>query len=387
MSGTQSFPASSAPLRDQVRELHRLAGQLARPLTYMEVCGTHTVAAFRSGLRSMLPAPLALLSGPGCPVCVTPKEYVDQVLLLARRPQVVIVTFADLLRVPGSQSTLERERALGADIRVAYSPLEALSWASQEPGRQIIFLAVGFETTIPAVAVAVQQAAERQIRNLSFLCALKLMPPALHALLTSSRLRLDGLLCPGHVSVIIGPEAYADLARRYRLPCVIAGFEPADMVAGLLMLLRQTSDRRADVEIQYRRSVRPGGQQRAREAWEAVFQPETVRWRGLGSIANSGLRLRPEFSAWDANVIFPETQVAAVPDDPACHCGQVLQGWERPPHCPLFAKICTPENPYGPCMVSSEGTCAAYYRYRDHQAPSYLPPSGSSFQSQGGAHG
>jgi hydrogenase expression/formation protein HypD len=372
------FATTPAHLREQLLEIQRLTEQLGRPVTYMEVCGTHTMSAFRSGLRSLLPASLSLLSGPGCPVCVTPAEYVDQAVALARRPDTLIVTFGDLLRVPGSHSTLERERALGADIRVAYSPLEALSWAAQEPDRQVVFLAVGFETTIPAVAVAVQQSAERQLRNLTFLCALKLMPPALNALLASPQLHLDGLLCPGHVSVIIGPEAYASLAQHYHLPCVVAGFEPADMVAGLLMLLRQTGDHRAEVEVQYRRSVRPGGQKHARQVWESVFQLEVARWRGLGQIPDSGLRLRPEYATWDTNALFPEAQVPEVPDHPGCHCGQVLQGLESPPQCPQFAKGCTPESPYGPCMVSSEGTCAAFYRYRDHRSHSpRVPASGN----------
>lgn len=363
---TVSLPAHP---REQLREIQQLLAAHGRPVTFMEVCGTHTMSAFRSGLRSLLPPSLTLLSGPGCPVCVTPTDYIDQAVALARRPNLAIVTFGDLVRVPGSDSSLERERAQGADIRVAYSPLEALTWAAQEPERQVVFLAVGFETTIPGIAVAVQQAVERQLTNVSFLCALKLMPPALHALLASPDLRLDGLLCPGHVSVIIGPEAYAGLCRQYRLPCVVAGFEPADMVAGLLMLMRQTSGHQAAVEVQYRRSVRPGGQPRARQAWEAVLQPTTAAWRGLGLIPDSGLQLRGAYAAWDANLRFPETRVPPVSDPPACHCGKVLQGLETPPQCPLFGAACTPEKPFGPCMVSSEGTCAAYYRYRGRQTP------------------
>ncbi|MEW6515846.1 MAG: hydrogenase formation protein HypD [candidate division FCPU426 bacterium] len=356
-------PAPSPGLKAQLLEMHQLARQFGRPVKYMEVCGTHTMAAFRSGLRTLLPESISLLSGPGCPVCVTPADFIDQAVALARLQDVVIVTFGDLLRVPGSRSSLERERAGGAEVRVAYSPLDALAWAAQEPQRRFVFLAIGFETTIPAIAVSVLQAAERRLDNVSFLCALKLMPPALAALLRSPALKLDGLLCPGHVSVMIGPEPYAFLAKSHHLPCVVAGFEPGDMVAGVLMLLRQSCGHRAEVEIQYHRSVKPGGLLRARQLWESVFEPSPSRWRGLGWIPESGLKLRPEFSAWDADRLYPETQVPAAVENPACRCGEVLQALVLPGQCPLFASGCTPEEPQGPCMVSSEGTCAAYYRY------------------------
>jgi hydrogenase expression/formation protein HypD len=356
-------PRLAAPARDALlREAEGLP-----PAAFMEVCGTHTMSAFRFGVRGMLPPNVRLLSGPGCPVCVTPNDYLDRALAYARRKDVVLATFGDMMRVPGTRSSLERERAAGADIRVVYSPLDALEMARADASRRVLFLGVGFETTAPLVAASVLEARETGVRNFLVLSGHKLVPPALEALLAAKDLGISGFLCPGHVSGIIGADAYLPVARDHKVPCVVAGFEPLDMIQGLRMLLRQVREKRAEVENQYARVVTSGGNRKAREALDRVFEPSDTPWRGLGTIPRSGLRIRQEFRGFDAEAVLPLELAEPSRENPACRCGEVLQGRIAPPECPLFGKGCTPDAPAGACMVSSEGTCAAYHKYgMDH---------------------
>lgn len=333
-----------------------------RPVRLMEVCGTHTVAICKAGIRGLLPPQVELISGPGCPVCVTANEYLDTAIAYSRQPQVIVASFGDMLRVPGSSTSLLAQRAEGADIRIVYSPLEALTMARDNPTRQVVFLAVGFETTVPAVAATVLAAAEAGVDNFFLLTAHKLVPPALAALAAASDVQVDGFLCPGHVSAIIGTEPYKFLARDYHMPCVVAGFEPLDILQAVYMLLRQIHDGRAAVENQYRRAVRPTGNAAALALMHRVFAPADAAWRGMGVIPGTGLVLAEPYRRFDAREQLPvvvEPSRAA----PGCRCGEVLRGVIRPPACALFGRACAPEHPVGPCMVSVEGTCAAYYKY------------------------
>ncbi len=328
----------------------------------MEVCGTHTVSIFRSGIRSLLPERIELISGPGCPVCVTPIGEIDRAVSLAHRRDVVLLTFGDLMRVPGSASSLSLARAEGSDVRIITSPLEVLAIAQGEPGKRVVFFAAGFETTSPAIAATLREAQLKGIGNLFVLSSLRLIPPALRVLLSSGRLALDGFLLPGHVSVIIGADPYSFLVQEFSSRGVITGFEPLDILEGVSMLLRQKKEGRAEIEIQYRRAVRQEGNPRALWIMEEVFMPVDARWRGLGTISNSGLALREEFREMDAAEAF-DIPYEEVDDPPGCRCGEVLQGLIHPPECPLFGTRCTPQHPVGPCMVSSEGSCAAFHRY------------------------
>lgn len=337
----------------------------APPATLMEVCGTHTVAIARHGLREVLPDGVRLISGPGCPVCVTPQEQIDRFVALGRLDRVTLATFGDMMRVPGSERSLEQARAEGVDVRVSYSPMEAVAAAARLPEREVVFFGIGFETTAPAVALAVLEARRRGMGNFSVLCAHKLIPPAMLALLTSE-VRVDGFICPGHVSVIIGSDAYRLVAERGK-PCVVAGFEPADILRAIQLLLRQIAEGRSEVESAYARAVRPTGNARAQELLARVFEIVEARWRGLGEIPQSGLALREEFAALDAARRF-EVAVPTAPEPAGCRCGDVLRGAMDPPQCPLFGAACTPATPLGACMVSSEGACQAHYRYRRGQA-------------------
>lgn len=352
------LPPGEAHL-ERIREYARAWG---RPVRFMEVCGTHTMAAFRSGLRSLLPENVSLLSGPGCPVCVTPNGYIDAAVALSRQPGVVITTFGDLVRVPGSVSSLEQERARGAAVEVVYSPLDALALARRHPERTVVFLAVGFETTAPGVALVVRSAQRERLRNFAVLCSLKTMPAPMRALAAGGEVAIDGFLCPGHVSVVTGAGAFAFLAEEFGLPCVVAGFETLDMVVGIGLLLRQLVEGRAEVEIEYQRAVSWEGNRQAQRLIAEVFAPAATEWRGLGVIAESGLRLREEYAEQDAALRFG-LDLAGSPAPPGCRCGDVLRGALTPLDCPLFDRRCTPVNPQGPCMVSSEGACAAYWRY------------------------
>ncbi len=330
----------------------------------MEVCGTHTMAIAKSGLRQVLPQHIKLVSGPGCPVCVTPAAAMDQVLELSARPEVTLTTYGDLMKVPGSVrgDDLRRRKALGADIRVVYSPMDALDVAQQEPDRQVVFLGVGFETTAPGTALAVLEAKERGIKNFSLLSMLKRTPPALHALMAREDVSIDALLCPGHVATILGADAFGFLPEQYKLPAVVAGFETGDLLYAVYALLRQIKSGTPQLENEYTRAVTAGGNEAALAVMEQVLEPRADLWRGLGSIPDSGLALKPEFACYDAAKRFglaPVGQDAPTP----CRCGDVICGLIEPTQCPLFGTACTPDAPTGPCMVSGEGACAAAYHY------------------------
>lgn len=333
-----------------------------KPVTLMEVCGTHTVAIARNGIRTLMPETVRLSSGPGCPVCVTSNHDIDKVIALARIPDVIIATFGDMTRVPGSTSSLLAEQANGAHVEIVYSPLDALKLAKENPDSQIVFVGVGFETTTPLVARSILRAADAGLKNFTVYGAHKNMPGALEAIVNDPTLQLDALILPGHVSTIIGVEPYRFLAEKYGIPGVITGFEPNDVLQGIAMLVRQLHEGRAEVEIAYARGVMPEGNPVAIEAINQVFETVPADWRGIGQIDGSGYRIREEYAEFDAMRRF-QPQVEPTVEHKGCRCGDVLRGILPPDECPLFRKVCTPENPIGPCMVSSEGSCAAYYRY------------------------
>ncbi len=330
--------------------------------TLMEVCGTHTVAIARNGIRNLMPPGTRLASGPGCPVCVTSNRDIDTVIALARIPNVTIATFGDMTRVPGSTSSLLKEQAAGRSVQIVYSPLDALALAAQRPEREIVFVGVGFETTTPLVAMAIKRAAAADLKNFTVFAAHKNMPGALEAIINDPQLKLDALILPGHVSTIIGAAPYEFLAKKYGIPGVITGFEPVDVLQGIAMIMRQLHEGRAEIEIAYARGVMPQGNPTALAAIDEVFETCPAIWRGLGRIDGSGYRIREEFAQFDAVRRF-QPDVEPTQDPKGCRCGDVLRGIMAPSDCPLFRTVCTPENPVGPCMVSSEGSCAAYYRY------------------------
>ena len=331
----------------------------------MEICGTHTVAIFRAGLRQVLPPAIQLISGPGCPVCVTANEDIDRAIWLARQPDTIVTTFGDLVRVPGSSSSLHVERSRGADVRIVYATFDALQIARENPGKQVVFLGIGFETTAPTVAAAVKMAAQEGLKNFSVFSAHKLLPPAMRALLNAKDLSLDGFLCPGHVSIVIGASAYQEVVTNYHIPCVVTGFEPLDILQGISWLVGQWEAGEAKVENQYRRGVTWEGNQAAQRLLSEIFRPVDSTWRGLGVIPQSGLGLSEAYGEYDAAQRFSMPSIQ-VKEHPGCRCGEVLRGIMTPPDCGLFRKVCNPQNPMGPCMVSGEGTCGAYYRYHDN---------------------
>ena len=345
--------------RGLIETIHRLAPEHA---TLMEVCGTHTVAIARNGIRDLMPEGLRLASGPGCPVCVTCNRDIDTVIALARIPNVTITTFGDMTRVPGSTSSLLAEQAAGRSVEIVYSPLDALAFAKAHPEREVVFVGVGFETTTPLVAMAIKRAKAMGLSNFTVFAAHKNMPGALELLVGDPTLELDALILPGHVSTIIGAEPYRFLAEKYGIPGVITGFEPVDVLQGIAMLVRQLHEGRAEIEIAYARGVMPEGNPVALAAIDEVFETCTATWRGLGDIPGSGYRIRDEFANFDAVRRF-EPDVEPTRDPKGCRCGDVLRARIAPNECPLFRTVCTPESPVGPCMVSSEGSCAAYYRY------------------------
>ena len=352
------MPNSSLYADRLLQEIQSETGEIR----LMEVCGTHTMAIAKSGLSSLLPPNLQLLSGPGCPVCVTSPGDIDEVIELARLPGVILATFGDMMRVPGTRSSLQEERSRGADIRVVYYTLDALRIARDDPGREVVFLGIGFETTTPAVAITVEQAAQENLRNFAVWSLHKLVPPALEALFSDPELKVNGLICPGHVAAIIGIKPFGALAEKYRRPCVVTGFTDLDILEGIYVLLSQLRNDRASAEIQYRRVVKPEGNVTAQEAMARVFEPLPARWRGLGTIPASGLGFLPRYAPWDARRRFdiPEIEDRTIP---GCVCGEILKGKLSPHQCRLFGQACTPLRPVGPCMVSQEGACAAYYRY------------------------
>jgi hydrogenase expression/formation protein HypD len=331
------------------------------PMVFMEVCGTHTMAIARNGIRSILPENIRLISGPGCPVCVTPNHTVDHAIAMARSPGLMVTTFGDMMKVPGSSASLDLVHAQGGDVRIVASTLEAMALAERFPDRKVVFLGIGFETTAPTVAASLMEAKRRRMLNFSVLTAHKVMPPAMRAISTGD-VKIDGYICPGHVSTIIGSKPYTFLAEEFGIGCVVSGFEPLDILQSILMLARQIRREEPAVEIQYSRAVKPEGNPTAQEVLGAVFSSCDSAWRGIGSIPGSGLTIRQEYGEWDAETQI-DVDVEPTREPKGCLCGQVLQGRVLPSECRHFGKDCTPGNPVGPCMVSSEGTCAAYYKY------------------------
>ena len=354
------------------RAAARIGALVTRPWTIMEVCGGQTHAIVRFGIDELLPREVELLHGPGCPVCVTPVELVDRAIAIAARPGAVLCSFGDMLRVPGSERDLLAAKAEGADVRMVYSPLDALALAEREPSREVVFFAVGFETTAPTTAMAVREAHRRGIANFSLLVAHVLVPPAIEAILAAPGRRVNGFLAAGHVCTVTGLAEYVPIAERHRVPIVITGFEPLDLLAGIHGCVAQLEEGRAEVENRYARVVRPAGNEVARAMVEQVFEVAPRTWRGIGSIAASGLRLRAAFAAHDAERRFGVSTIGGREAE-ECRSGLVLQGRLRPPDCPAFGTRCTPDHPLGATMVSSEGACAAYHRYRRIETP--CPPT------------
>lgn len=342
-------------LAEEIRSLSK------KPIALMEVCGGHTMSVQRFGLPSLLPSTIRLLSGPGCPVCVSDRKYIDQAIAYSRLKDVILTTYGDLIRVPGSTSTLDREKAAGADIRIVYSVMDSLEIARNNPDRKVIFLGIGFETTAPASATAVLAAFQQNITNFFLFSSHKIMPPAMAALIDEG-VKIDGYIAPGHVSTITGTSIYRDIAEKYHLGCVISGFEPVDLMEAILMLVRQIETGQQKVEIQYRRAVRPEGNVKAREILDEVFELREDWWRGLGVLPASGYGIRSKYSAFDAEKAIL-VEVEPTRQDKGCICGEILKGIKTPKECKLFGKGCTPQNPVGPCMVSNEGACHAYFRY------------------------
>ncbi|MBK8254041.1 MAG: hydrogenase formation protein HypD [Polyangiaceae bacterium] len=364
--------------------MERIGTTAESPIRIMEVCGGHTHTISKFGLDSLLPPGVQFVHGPGCPVCVLPTGAIDTAIAVAEQPNIIFTTFGDVMRVPGSESSLAVAKARGADVRVVYAPSDALAIAQQNPQKRVVFFAIGFETTAPATALTVLQAEKENVANFSILCHHVLVIPPLRALLEDSKMcataeglsthsinvqeslkmgRLHGFLAPGHVSMVIGTKPYEPLAQTYHKPFVVAGFEPVDILMSLVMVLRQIANGRAEVENQYNRVVRPDGNPAAMRAVLRVFTPTANReWRGIGNLPESGLALRPEYQQWDvfAHLTVPQREAA---DPKICQCGQVLRGEVEPWECKVFATACTPETPIGACMVSSEGACAAYYNY------------------------
>lgn len=336
-----------------------------RPWTVMEVCGGQTHSIVKYGIDELLPPGITLVHGPGCPVCVTPVDLIDKALDLAARPEVVFTTFGDMMRVPGTGTDLLAVKAGGGDVRMVYSPLDAVRIASENPERQVVFFGVGFETTAPGTAMAVYQAKQQGLANFTLLVSHVLVPPAMEAILSSPRCKVQGFLAAGHVCAVMGYHEYFAVAEKYRVPIIVTGFEPLDILQGLTMLVKQLEEGRAEVENQYSRSVTREGNGPAQELIARVFEVAPRKWRGVGDIPRSGLALRPEYAGFDAERRFGLTHIVA--EEPAeCRSGEVLQGLIKPHECEAFGVRCTPDRPLGAPMVSSEGACAAYYRYRGH---------------------
>jgi len=342
-----------------VEEIHHVSKHEIR---LMEVCGGHTMAIQRFGIPSLLPENIKLLSGPGCPVCVTSRSYIDHLIALSKKEDVILTTYGDLIRVPGSSSTLEKERAKGRKVKIVYSVLDALQMARDNKDLKVVFAAIGFETTTPASASAILTAEKEQLKNFYILSAHKVMPPAMSALIDEG-IRIDGYIAPGHVSTITGSHIYEPLAVTFKVGCVISGFEPVDLLKSILMLVKQKEENRPCVEIQYKRAVKIEGNLKAKALVEEIFTERDDWWRGLGILPNSGLSLKEKYSHYDAEKQF-DAAIETLREDKGCICGEILKGIKNPKECKLFGKVCNPSDPVGACMVSNEGACHAYYRYR-----------------------
>lgn len=342
-------------------KIAKIAKSINREIRLMQVCGTHGMAILRYGIKDLLPPNIKLISGPGCPVCVTPDNYIDKAIAYAKKG-FLITTFGDMLKVPGSESTLSQERSKGGKVKVVYSTMEAIKLARSSPQNKVIFLGIGFETTAPTIAASISIAKEEKINNYMVLSGHKLIPPAMRALVESGEIGIDGFICPGHVSVITGTRVYEFLARDYHIPCVVTGFEPVDILLGINLLLSQIQKNEAKVENEYTRAVSADGNLMAKSVMNRVFIPAPSEWRGMGIIDNSGLTIRKEYANYDVEVRYP-IEVTSSGGNRDCRCGDVLRGLIEPPDCPLFDSPCSPSYPLGPCMVSIEGTCNVYYRF------------------------
>ncbi len=353
-------PENVPAIRKQLEKLARRTG----PVALMEICGTHTMAIAKTGIRSILPEEIRLLSGPGCPVCVTTASAIDAILSLAETGKVTLACYGDMLRIPGSRpgKNLLRKKAEGCPVHSVYSPMDALQIAREHPEREIVFLGVGFETTAPGTAACILEAAELGISNFSVLSMLKRTEPALRSLITAPDFAVDGFLCPGHVAAITGSDAFTFLPEDYQLPGVVSGFEAGDLLYSILQLMEMLAEKRPELRNEYTRLVHPGGNPAARKLLQRVFRHGDSDWRGLGLLPDSGYEIRPEYRPWDARHKFSFRETPAEEPE-GCRCGQIIRGVQSPGSCPLFGTVCTPEQPVGPCMVSSEGSCAAHYRY------------------------
>ncbi len=342
--------------------LKKLNNENIKPITIMEVCGSHTMSIMKSGLKDLLPKNIKLISGPGCPVCVTPQGYIDTAIELCRRKDIIITTFGDLIRVPGTNSTLQKEKALGHDIRVVYSPLDSLNIAKENKDKEVVFLAVGFETTAPTIALAIDTAKDNNINNFSILNSLKTMPEAMKSLILDSDLKVHGFLCPGHVATIIGSYEFDKIAKEYKMPLVVAGFETTDIVASIYKIIEARNKEEYSAFNMYSRIVKEHGNEKALSLIGKVFKPCESVWRGLGTINNAGLALNNDYENFD---ILKKIgmEMKEVEPKKGCICGDILKGIREPKDCKLFGQACNPINPVGACMVSEEGTCAAYYKY------------------------
>ncbi len=341
-----------------VKEIKKIS---TKKVSFMEVCGGHTMAIQKFGIPSLLPPTIELLSGPGCPVCVSSREYIDKAIAYSRLDDVIIATFGDLIRVPGSTSSLDKEKANGANVKIVYSILDALKIAKENPAKKVVFLGIGFETTAPGSALGILKAYEQNISNFYLFSSHKIMPPAMAALIDEG-VKIDGYIAPGHVSAITGTAIYKDVPEKFGLACVIAGFEPTDLLHSIYMLVKQVEENNPKVEIQYTRVVKPEGNLIAQKSMNEVFELGPDWWRGLGVLENSGLKIREKYRAHDAEANIP-VEVEPTREDKGCICGEILKGLKKPKDCKLFAKVCTPSDPVGACMVSHEGSCAAFYRY------------------------
>lgn len=346
-------------LAEQIRKVS------TKKISLMEVCGGHTHSIHKFGIPSLLPDNIKLLSGPGCPVCVTSTKFIDQAIEYSKTEDIIITTFGDLVRVPGSSSTLQKEKARGNDIRIIYSSLDAIDIAKENKNKKVIFLGIGFETTAPTTASLILKADQEKIKNIFVYSAHKIMPPAMQSIIDEG-VKIDGYICPGHVSVITGSVIYDPIVDKYKVGCVVSGFEPVDIMQSILMLIKQVENNNKKVEIQYKRAVKRDGNIKAKNIMNKVFELKDDWWRGLGIIKNSGLKIKKDFIEYDAennfNVILAETK-----EEEGCICGEILKGIKTPKECMLFAKKCYPENPIGACMVSNEGSCNAYYRYKNYE--------------------
>ena len=352
-------PQISRKIVEHIKNLNQ------KQIRLMEVCGTHTTSIFRNGIRSLLPETISLLSGPGCPVCVTAQNEIDAFIELSKFDDVIITTFGDLMRVPGTHSSLQNQRANGRDIRMVYSTFDALEIARKNPEKKVVFLGVGFETTAPTIAASIITANKMNLDNFFVFSAHKVLPPALFTLMESREdTKIDGFLLPGHVSVIIGTKGYQPFFETYQVPCVVAGFEPVDILQAILMLVEQIETGKPKLANGYQRAVTFDGNRKAQTIMQEVFETADANWRGLGVIPLSGLKIKKEFAAFDAQQVFG-IELGETKDPKGCACGEILLGLKTPPECPLYKRECTPFQPLGPCMVSSEGTCAAYHRYHD----------------------